>query len=130
MSAALTLQVIDAMKVAVETLAGVSVNQDAPVDESLLVSARYTLGRAMLEVGIDARTEISNHLKGIYIIVDPEATRGRPVTEVAAQSLAGGARVVQLRDKLSDKGPDAGLSPRVEGALRRARCAVRDERSC
>ena len=105
MSASLTLQVIDAMKVAVETLAGVSVNQDAPVDESLLVSARYTLGRAMLEVGFDARTEIANRLKGIYIIVDPEATRGRPVTEVAAQSLAGGAKVVQLRDKLSDKGP-------------------------
>ncbi len=105
MAASLTLQVIDSMKVAVETLAGVSVNQDLPVDESLLVSARYTLGRAMLEVGFDARTEISNRLKGIYIIVDPEATRGRPVTEVAAQSLAGGARVVQLRDKLSDKGP-------------------------
>ena len=105
MSASLTLQVIDAMKVAVETLAGVSVNQDAPVDESLLVSARYTLGRAMLEVGFDARTEIANRLKGIYIIVDPEATRGRPVSEVAAQSLAGGAKVVQLRDKLSDKGP-------------------------
>ena len=105
MSASLTLQVIYAMKVAVETLAGVSVNQDAPVDESLLVSARYTLGRAMLEVGFDARTEIANRLKGIYIIVDPEATRGRPVSEVAAQSLAGGAKVVQLRDKLSDKGP-------------------------
>ena len=105
MPASLTLQVIDSMKVAVETLAGVSVNQDLPVDESLLVSARYTLSRAMLEVGFDARTEISNRLKGIYIIVDPEATRGRPVTEVAAQSLAGGARVVQLRDKLSDKGP-------------------------
>ena len=105
MSASLTLQVIDAMKVAVETLAGVSVNQDAPVDESLLVSARDTLGRAMLEVGFDARTEIANRLKGVYIIVDPEATRGRPVTEVAAQSLAGGAKVVQLRDKLSDKGP-------------------------
>ena len=105
MSASLTLQIIDAMKVAVETLAGVSVNQDAPVDESLLVSARDTLGRAMLEVGFDARTEIANRLKGVYIIVDPEATRGRPVTEVAAQSLAGGARVVQLRDKLSDKGP-------------------------
>ncbi len=105
MPASLTLQVFDSMKVAVETLAGVSVNQDLPVDESLLVSAKYTLGRAMLEVGFDARTEISNRLKGIYIIVDPEATRGRPVTEVAAQSLAGGARVVQLRDKLSDKGP-------------------------
>jgi thiamine-phosphate pyrophosphorylase len=93
------------MKVAVETLAGVSVNQDVPVDESLLVSARFTLDRAMLEVGFDARTEIANRLKGIYIIVDPEATWGRPLTEVAAQSLAGGARVVQLRDKLSDKGP-------------------------
>ena len=105
MPASLTLQVIDSMKVAVETLAGVSVNQDVLVDESLLVSARFTLDRAMLEVGFDARTEIANRLKGIYIIVDPEATWGRPLTEVAAQSLAGGARVVQLRDKLSDKGP-------------------------
>ena len=105
MSASLTLQVIDAMKVAVETLAGVSVDQDMRVDESLLVSARYTLDRVMLEVGFGVRTEIAGRLKGIYIIVDPETTRGRPVTEVAAQSLAGGARVVQLRDKLSDKGP-------------------------
>ena len=45
---------------------------------------------------------------GIYVIVDPEATRGRPVIEVARASLEGGARVVQLRDKLRDKGPMLG----------------------
>ena len=44
-------------------------------------------------------------VSGIYVIVDPEATRGRPVIEVARASLEGGARVVQLRDKLRDKGP-------------------------
>ena len=44
-------------------------------------------------------------VRGIYVIVDPEATRGRPVIEVARASLEGGARVVQLRDKLRDKGP-------------------------
>ncbi len=44
-------------------------------------------------------------VRGIYVIVDPEATRGRPVVEVARASLEGGARVVQLRDKLRDKGP-------------------------
>ena len=44
-------------------------------------------------------------VSGIYVIVDPEATRGRPVVEVARASLEGGARVVQLRDKLRDKGP-------------------------
>ena len=44
-------------------------------------------------------------VSGIYVIVDPEATRGRPVVEVARASLEGGAGVVQLRDKLRDKGP-------------------------
>ena len=49
--------------------------------------------------------QLAEQLKGIYVIVDPEATRGRPVAEVAVQSLEGGARVVQLRDKQNDKGP-------------------------
>ena len=51
------------------------------------------------------RAEVVERVRGIYVIVDPESTRGRPVIEVARASLEGGARVVQLRDKLRDKGP-------------------------
>ena len=56
-------------------------------------------------VGAEIRADLAASLKGIYVIVDPEATRGRPVIEVARASLEGGARVVQLRDKLRDKRP-------------------------
>ena len=59
----------------------------------------------MQEWDAGSRVELAAKVSGIYVIVDPEATRGRPVVEVARSSLEGGARVVQLRDKLRDKGP-------------------------
>lgn len=62
------------------------------------------LARAEQAIAADIRARIAPKLNGIYVIVDPEATRGRPVSEVARQSLEGGATVVQLRDKLNDKG--------------------------
>ena len=43
-------------------------------------------------------------VSGLYVIVDPEATRGRDVVEVADAALRGGTSVVQLRDKTRDKG--------------------------
>ncbi|MGA2286176.1 MAG: thiamine phosphate synthase [Dehalococcoidia bacterium] len=49
-------------------------------------------------------------IHGLYVIIDPQQTRGRDPAEVARLALAGGARVVQWRDKLRDKGdqlPDA-----------------------
>ena len=59
----------------------------------------------MQERDAGTRVKLASMVSGIYVIVDPEATRGRPVVEVARSSLEGGARVVQLRDKLRDKGP-------------------------
>ena len=43
-------------------------------------------------------------IDGLYVIVGPDATRGRPVVEVAEAALRGGARVLQLRDKSGDRG--------------------------
>ena len=43
-------------------------------------------------------------VRGLYVIVDPEATRERPVREIAEAALVGGASMIQLRDKLGDKG--------------------------
>ena len=43
-------------------------------------------------------------LRGLYVIVDPESTKGRDVVQVADAALRGGAAVIQLRDKSRDKG--------------------------
>ena len=59
----------------------------------------------MQEAGAETKVELAAKVSGIYVIVDPEATRGRPVIEVARASLEGGARLVQLRDKVRDKRP-------------------------
>ena len=48
------------------------------------------------------RAETVARVRGLYVIVDPEATRGRPVLEVAEAVLEGGASLVQLRDKTGD----------------------------
>ena len=43
-------------------------------------------------------------INGLYVIVGPDATRGRPVVEVAEAALRGGTSVLQLRDKTGDRG--------------------------
>ncbi len=43
-------------------------------------------------------------LRGLYVIIDPEVAADRNEVEVARQALAGGARLIQLRDKVREKG--------------------------
>ncbi len=43
-------------------------------------------------------------LRGLYVIIDPEVTAGRDELEIARQAIAGGARLIQLRDKRREKG--------------------------
>ncbi len=50
------------------------------------------------------RANAAPKIDGLYVIVGPDATRGRPVVEVAEAALRGGARVLQLRDKSGDRG--------------------------
>jgi thiamine-phosphate diphosphorylase len=38
-------------------------------------------------------------ISGLYVIIDPDACRGRSVIDVARMALAGGASIVQWRDK-------------------------------
>ena len=88
-----TLKIAASLRSAMETL-----------DDKAAQRAYPVLARAEQYVAADIRAQFAPKLVGIYVIVDPEATRGRPVTDVARQSLDGGATVVQLRDKLNDKG--------------------------
>ena len=50
------------------------------------------------------RTGDSPKISGLYVIVGPDATRGRPVVEIAEAALRGGAGLLQLRDKSGDRG--------------------------
>ena len=99
------LEVVQSMKAALDTLVSLSDYGDVTIDASQVASARQCLDLVYRSLVTAMRTELAKDLNGIYVIVDPEATRGRPVTEVAIQSLEGGAKIVQLRDKLNDKGP-------------------------
>ena len=103
--AALALHTIQVVRDTVDALASIS-GREAPVlDHGFIRRARVVMDRAEQKVGGDIRARTAAKLSGVYVIVDPEATRGRPVTEVARQSLEGGAQVVQLRDKSNDRGP-------------------------
>ena len=100
---ALALAAVGAMRGAAESLARVRDAEGAP-DEGFIRRARLVLDRAERKIAGDIRAKIAERVRGIYVIVDPEATRGRHVDDVARWALEGGATVIQLRDKAGDKG--------------------------
>ncbi|MSQ22829.1 MAG: thiamine phosphate synthase, partial [Dehalococcoidia bacterium] len=60
-----------------------------------------------------ARMEAAWRVAGLYIIVDPQLTRGRDVVDVAKAALMGGATAIQLRDKIHDKGDQLPVARRL-----------------
>ncbi|MEA3254192.1 MAG: thiamine phosphate synthase [Chloroflexota bacterium] len=50
------------------------------------------------------RRDKIEQLTGLYVILDRQALAGRDMLETAEQVIKGGARVLQLRDKLSSRG--------------------------
>lgn len=50
-----------------------------------------------------ARREKLERLKGLYLVLDVQALRGRDDLAVAAAAIAGGAKAIQLRDKQREK---------------------------
>ena len=61
----------------------------------------YTIERALLSKLL--RQDKLKHLPGLYFILDTQALKGRSYTEVASQVIQGGAKTIQLRDKLHSK---------------------------
>ncbi len=56
------------------------------------------------EQGLEMRRRVGERVYGLYVIIDPQVTAGRDPLEVAEAALRGGARMLQLRDKVRDKG--------------------------
>ena len=72
------------------------------------------LGQMEAEAGRSWRASLRDRVRGLYVIVDPEVTGGRETVEIGAAALRGGARVLQLRDKMRDKAQVLSLARELE----------------
>ena len=100
----LALHTISSIGVSLDVLETAAGPGGSPFAQAWVSQARSVLGRADARVSGDLRAARSAAVQGLYVIVGPEATRGRPVIEVAEAALKGGAGLVQLRDKTGEKG--------------------------
>ena len=98
----------------VDTMARIS-TELMPHDDkhAHLTELSDVMGRAMLMAGSAARARRAEHLKALYVIVDPELTNGRDPEWVAQQALAGGATALQLRMGSADKGDWLEVATRI-----------------
>ncbi|MDA0263705.1 MAG: thiamine phosphate synthase [Chloroflexi bacterium] len=62
------------------------------------------------ELGLIVRLDKADLVRGLYVIIDPQVTGGRTPLEIGQAAIRGGARMLQLRDKLRDKGESLPLA--------------------
>jgi len=59
-------------------------------------------------------------LRGLYVIIDPAVCAGRDPLDIARAAIDGGARLIQLRDKVSEKGVQLTLDQALTSLCREA----------
>ena len=77
-----------------------------------------TIAALVEAVGKALRRERAHRVRGLYVIIDPEVTNGRDPVGVATSAVRGGARMLQLRDKLRDKGIVWSLATKLQQLCR------------
>ena len=78
--------------------------KESPIPPRWIAQARQSIVEAEGCIVSDDRARAARGIAGLYVILSPDATRGRPVVEVAEGALCGGASVLQLRDKTGERG--------------------------
>ena len=78
--------------------------ENSLVNDRWIWEAKKLIIRIEMDTTSKARKELSTKMNGLYVIVDSNQTRGKPIEEVTERALSGGASVIQLRDKVADKG--------------------------
>ncbi len=81
-----------------------------PLGWETLAGANRILDDLTGELGSAVRREMADLVRGLYVIIDPQVTGGRDPLEIAQAAIRGGARMLQLRDKLRDKGESLPLA--------------------
>jgi len=86
-------------------------NQSAnPLGWETVAALNHMLADLADQLGASLRLEKASLVHGLYVIIDPEVTGGRDPLAVAEAAVRGGARMLQLRDKLRDKGESLPLA--------------------
>ena len=86
-------------------------NQSAnPLGWETVAALNHVLADLADQLGAALRLEKASLVHGLYVIIDPEVTGGRDPLAVAEAAVRGGARMLQLRDKLRDKGESLPLA--------------------
>lgn len=95
------LHAIDKVRKTIDLLESL---KESPIPPRWIAQARRSLAQAAEGIVSDDRARAAQGIGGLYVIVSPDATRGRPVVDVAEGALRGGASVLQLRDKTGERG--------------------------
>ena len=82
----------------------------SPLPWETAARVRHVLGDLSTHLGAAIRKEKADQVRGLYVIIDPQVTGGRDPFEIAVAAVNGGARMLQLRDKLRDKGESLPLA--------------------
>jgi thiamine-phosphate pyrophosphorylase len=90
---------------------------EIPADAALQL--QRALDDAAERIGGAIRRAQADRIHGLYVIIDPEVTGGRDPLEIARAAINGGARMLQLRDKLRDKGESLPLAMALQDLCER-----------
>ena len=96
------LAVANAASGSLGAVAGLSAPDEMPADFAEVLS--QLLSELSGQLGAELRRQKADQVRGLYVIIDPEVTGGREPIEIAQAAVRGGAKMLQLRDKLRDKG--------------------------
>ena len=75
-----------------------------PVNSEMHQALSETLASLTSGLGAALRQAQADKIRGLYVIIDPQVTGGRDPMDIAVAAVQGGAKMLQLRDKLRDKG--------------------------
>ena len=91
----------------------------SPIPWEIAGRVRHALGELASELGTAIRRDKADQVRGLYVIIDPQVTGGRDPLDIAVASVNGGARMLQLRDKLRDKGESLPLAMALQDLCER-----------
>ncbi len=86
----------------------------SPIPWEIAGRIRHSLEEIFSQVGTAVRRERADQVRGLYVIIDPQVTGGRDPYDIAVAAVNGGARMLQLRDKLRDKGESLPLATALQ----------------
>jgi thiamine-phosphate pyrophosphorylase len=93
---------------------------DMGVDTDIYKKARFELYDIEKELlSIMLRQDKLDRLRGLYVIIDTEALKGRDHVEAASQVIGAGAGIIQLRDKKHKKKELIGIAAKIGDLCRK-----------